>query len=31
MIQGLSLYMNRGVFSKDWEERKIKEYMEKEE
>ena len=30
-IQGLSLYVNRGVFSKDWEERKIKEYMEKDE
>ena len=31
IIQGLSLYVNRGVFSKDWEDRKIKEYMEKEE
>jgi hypothetical protein len=28
---GASLYMNRGVFSKDWEDKKIKEYMEKEE
>lgn len=27
---GASLYMNRGVFSKEWEEQKIKEYMEKE-
>lgn len=28
---GISIYMNRGMFSKEWEDRKIKEYMEKEE
>jgi hypothetical protein len=29
-IHGLSVFMKRGIFSKEWEDRKIKEYMEKE-
>ena len=28
--QGISVYSKRGIFSKDWEDKKIKEYMEKE-
>ena len=31
VMHGLSVFMKRGLFSKDWEERKIKEYMEDEE
>jgi len=27
---GISVYSNQGVFSKEWEDRKIKEYIEKE-
>ena len=30
IIHGLSVFMKRGIFSKEWEDRKIKEYMEKE-
>ena len=30
VAQGLSVYRQRGLFSKEWEDRKIKEYMEKE-
>ena len=28
VAQGISLYRKRGLFSKEWEDRKIKEYME---
>jgi hypothetical protein len=28
---GISVYSNRGLFSKEWEDRKMKEYMDKEE
>jgi fatty acid desaturase len=28
VAQGLSLYRKRGLFSKEWEDKKIKEYME---
>ncbi|MGB9202180.1 2TM domain-containing protein [Methanobacterium sp.] len=28
--QGISVYRKRGLFSKEWEDKKIKEYMEKE-
>jgi hypothetical protein len=31
VAHGLSVFLERGIFSKEWEERKIKEYMEKEE
>jgi uncharacterized membrane protein len=31
VAHGLSVFMKRGIFSKKWEDRKIKEYMEKEE
>ena len=31
LSHGLSLFTKRGIFSKEWEERKIKEYMDKEE
>jgi len=31
VAHGLSVFMRRGIFSKEWEERKIREYMEKEE
>ena len=31
LSHGLSLFAKRGLFSKEWEERKIKEYMDKEE
>ncbi len=30
LIHGLSVFTRRGMFSKEWEYRKIKEYMEKE-
>ncbi|MGZ7044619.1 MAG: 2TM domain-containing protein [Methanobacterium sp.] len=30
VMHGLSVFMKRGLFSKDWEEKKIKEYMEEE-
>lgn len=30
VAHGASVFMKRGFFSKEWEERKIKEYMEKE-
>ena len=30
LMHGISIFTNRGAFSKEWEERKIKEYMEKE-
>ncbi len=30
VAHGSSVFMKRGVFSKEWEEKKIKEYMEKE-
>lgn len=30
VFHGLSVFMKRGIFSKKWEERKIKEYMEEE-
>ena len=30
VAHGSSVFMKRGIFSKEWEERKIKEYMEKE-
>jgi hypothetical protein len=30
VAHGSSVFLKRGVFSKEWEERKIKEYMEKE-
>jgi uncharacterized membrane protein len=30
IIHGLSVFMKRGLFSKEWEERKIKKYMEEE-
>jgi len=30
VAHGLSVFMKRGIFSKDWEDRKINEYMEKE-
>ncbi|MBI5680001.1 MAG: 2TM domain-containing protein [Methanobacterium sp.] len=29
-VHGLSVFMTHGIFSKEWEEKKIKEYMEKE-
>ncbi len=31
VAHGSSVFMKRGFFSKEWEERKIREYMEKEE
>lgn len=31
VAHGSSVFMKRGLFSKEWEERKIKEFMEKEE
>jgi uncharacterized membrane protein YdbT with pleckstrin-like domain len=30
VAQGISVYSKRGIFSKEWEEKKIEEYMEKE-
>ena len=30
VAHGLSVFTKRGIFSKDWEDRKINEYMEKE-
>ena len=30
VAQGISIYRKRGLFSKEWEDRKIKEYMEEE-
>ena len=30
VAQGLSVYSKRGLFSKEWEDKKIEEYMEKE-
>lgn len=30
LYQGYTVFSKRGVFSKEWEDRKIKEYMEKE-
>ena len=30
VAQGLSVYSKRGIFSKEWEDKKIEEYMEKE-
>lgn len=29
VAHGLSVFMKRGIFSREWEERKIREYMEK--
>jgi pilus assembly protein TadC len=31
VAHGLSIFTRRGMFSKEWEDRKIREYMEKEE
>ena len=30
VAQGLSVYRKRGIFSKEWEDKKIKEYMDEE-